>query len=142
MERKDHDDEIYRTKNGVISIRNENIDGTNANKQTGLSEWLISQKHLILEDVNLIWKDENINIDKKEFNNIRLDLKTKGGGTKIELNTALSKSEKQLLRINANITGNILMPDWDANIDIEISNIDPVKNFSRLNLLSNDGAAN
>jgi len=134
--------EIYRTKNGVISIRNENIDGTNTNKQTGLSEWLISQKHLILEDVNLIWKDENINIEKKEFNNIRLDLKTKGENTKIELNTALSKSEKQLLRINANITGNILMPDWDANIDIEISNIDPVKNFSRLNLLSNDGAAN
>ena len=96
---------------------------------------MISQKHLILEDVNLIWKDENINIEKKEFNNIRLDLKTKGENTKIELNTALSKSEKQLLRINANITGNILMPDWDANIDIEISNIDPVKNFSRLNLL-------
>ena len=62
--------EIYRTKNGVISIRNENIDGTNTNKQTGLSEWLISQKHLILEDVNLIWMDEKINIDKKEFNNM------------------------------------------------------------------------
>ena len=33
-------------------------------------------------------------------------------------------------------------PVVDENIDIEISNIDPVKNFSRLNLLSNDGAAN
>ena len=68
---------VYRNKDGAISIKNDNSLNTNVNNQPGLTEWLFTQKYLILKNVNLVWNDENINIGSKEFNNISLELKNK-----------------------------------------------------------------
>ena len=46
---------VYRNKDGAISIKNDNSLNTNVNNQPGLTEWLFTQKYLILKNVNLVW---------------------------------------------------------------------------------------
>ena len=134
--------EVYRDKKGVISVKNENVIDTNKNNHAGLTKWLFAQKYLILENLNFIWNDENINVEKREFNNVSLELRAEDKKTKIEINVALSQDEKQLSKINADITGDILTSNWDGNVVIEIINIDPVKNTNKLTFLSTNGVAN
>ena len=116
---------VYRDNDGAISIKNDNSLNTNVDNHPGLTEWLFTQKYLILKNVNLVWNDENINIGRKEFNNISIELKTDKRNTKIELNTTLSQQEKKLFKINANITGDILTSTWQGDINFELINIDP-----------------
>ena len=133
---------VYRNKNGIISIKNDNSLNTNVNNRSGLAEWLFTQKYLILKNVNLVWNDENINIARKEFNNISLELKTDKKNTRIELNTALSQQEKQLFKIKANITGNILTSMWQGDINFELINIDPTRLTNKLYAFSDGGLSN
>ena len=133
---------VYRNKDGVISIKNDNSLKTNMINRSGLAEWLFTQKYLILKNVNLVWNDENINIVRKEFNNISLELKTDKKNTRIELNTALPQQEKQLFKINANITGNILTSMWQGDINFELINIDPTRLTNKLYAFSDGGLSN
>ncbi len=133
---------VYRNKDGAISIKNDNSLNTNVNNQPGLTEWLFTQKYLILKNVNLVWNDENINIGRKEFNNISLELKKDEKNTQIELNTALSQQEKQLFKINANITGDILTSTWQGDINLELINIDPTRLTNKLYIFSAGGLSN
>ena len=133
---------VYRNKDGVISIKNDNSLKTNMINRSGLAEWLFTQKYLILKNVNLVWNDENINIVRKEFNNISLELKTDKKNTRIELNTALPQQEKQLFKINANITGNILTSMWQGDINFELINIDPTRFTNKLYAFSDGGLSN
>lgn len=133
---------VYRNKDGVISIKNDNSLKTNMINRSGLAEWLFTQKYLILKNVNLVWNDENINIVRKEFNNISLELKTDKKNTRIELNTALSQQEKQLFKIKANITGNILTSMWQGDINFELINIDPTRLTNKLYAFSDGGLSN
>ena len=133
---------VYRNKDGVISIKNDNSLKTNMINRSGLAEWLFTQKYLILKNVNLVWNDENINIVRKEFNNISLELKTDKKNTRIELNTALPQQEKQLFKINANITGNILTSMWQGDINFELINIDPARLTNKLYAFSDGGLSN
>ena len=112
------------------------------NNQPSLTEWLFTQKYLILKNVNLVWNDENINIGRKEFNNISLELKKDEKNTRIELNTALSQQEKQLFKINANITGDILTSTWRGDINLELTNIDPTRLTNKLYIFSDGGLSN
>ena len=133
---------VYRNKDGVISIKNDNSLNTNANNQPGLTEWLFTQKYLILKNINLVWNDENINIGRKEFNNISIELKKDKKNTRIELNTVLSQQEEQLFKINANITGDILTSTWQGDINFELINIDPTKFTNKLYIFSDGGLSN
>ena len=133
---------VYRNKGGEISIQNDNSLNTNVNNQPGLTEWLFTQKYLILENVNLVWNDENINIGRKEFNNISFELKTDKKNTRIELNTAPQQQEKQLFKINANITGDILTSTWQGDINFELINIDPARLTNKLYTFSDGGLSN
>ena len=133
---------VYRNKDGAISIKNDNSLNTNVNNQPGLMEWLFTQKYLILKNINLVWNDENINIGRKEFNNISIELKKDKKNTRIELNTVLSQQEEQLFKINANITGDILTSTWHGDINFELINIDPTRFTNKLYIFSDGGQSN
>jgi len=125
--------EIYRNKDGLISIKDENTFNTDTHGQTGLTKWLFAQKHLILKNVSLTWDDENIEVTNTKFENISIDLKTIEKNEKIEINLNLPHlPHYQPLKIKAEITGNISTSDWDGNISIEGTYIEPEKLFKKL----------
>ena len=134
--------EIHRNKKGEISIKNNNLANTSKNNREKLTKWFFSQKYLILENLNLIFYDEKITAEKKEFNNVNLELRTKDKETEIDIYITLSQDKKQLSRIKANITGDIFTSSWNGDIDIEMINMDPMKYFDDLSLFSKNGTAN
>ena len=103
------------------------FDETKEYDQDKLMKWLFSQKHLILENLNLIFHDEKIVAEKKEFNNVSMELRAKDKETEINIYVALSQDKEQLSKIKANINGDILTSSWNGNIDIEMINMDPMK---------------
>ena len=126
--------EIHRNKKGEISIKNNNLANTSKNNREKLTKWFFSQKYLILENLNLIFYDEKITAEKKEFNNVNLELRAKDKETEIEIYVTLSQDKKQLSRIKANITGDILTSTWQGDIDLELINIDLSKLTNKLSV--------
>ena len=126
--------EIYRNKDGLISIKDKNTFNTDKHGQAGLTKWLFSQEHLILENVNLTWNDENIEITDTKFENVSIDLKTIEKNEKIEINVNLPNlPHYKPLKIKAEITGNIsTTSDWDGIISIEGAYIEPEKIFKKI----------
>ena len=106
--------EIYRNKNGLISIKDENTFDSDGYKQAGLKKWLFSQKHLILDDVNLTWNDKIFEVTNTKFKNLSIDLKNIEKNEKIEINVKLPNlPEYQPLKIKAEINGDIYTSDCD-----------------------------
>ena len=125
--------EIYRNKNGLISIKDENTFDSDGYKQAGLKKWLFSQKHLILDDVNLTWNDKIFEVSNTKFKNLSIDLKNIEKNEKIEINVKLPNlPEYQPLKIKAEINGDISTSDWDGNISVEGSYIYPERFFKKL----------
>jgi len=118
--------------------------GLNAdtNNGTALSEWLLKQKHIILENASVIWHDEKSTKESKQFSNVRLELKTHKQRIQLGAHITLPEQYGQFLSMKMDVTGNILTPDWSGSIYVEAENINPTDLLDDLPVKCVGGNAN
>jgi len=135
--------EFTRNPDGSISIRSDNNNrfSTGPNN-TALSEWLLKQKHIILENASVTWHDERLSKKPKHFSNVRLELKTHKQHVQLWAFIKLPEQYGQSLSIKMDVTGNILTPDWSGAVYVEAKEINPTDLFKNLPFKSIGGNAN
>ncbi len=135
--------EFTRNTDGSISINdNENKNLSNNSGNNALSGWLLKQKHITIENANLIWHDKKATKEPQQFSNVHLDLKTKEQRIQIGANILLPKEQGRSLTIKMDVTGNILTPEWKGSIYAEAKDIIPTSFLKDLPIKSIGGIAN
>lgn len=119
---------LTRNTDGSISINKDKNNNINAhsNNNAALSGWLLKQKHIVLENANLIWHDKKESKEQLKFSNVRLELKTQEQRVQVEAYIPFPKQHGQSLTIKMDVTGNILTPDWNGSVYIEVKEINPI----------------
>jgi uncharacterized protein (TIGR02099 family) len=135
--------EFTRKLDGSISISNKHDDSlkTKPENNTALSEWLLSQQHIIIDNAKLTWHDKKLSKDRQYFSNVKLELKTYKN--RLQLNTFIPLPEKhgQSLSMNMDVQGNILTPDWQGSIYIEANKVNPADLLDEFPIRSIGGGA-
>jgi uncharacterized protein (TIGR02099 family) len=136
--------EFTRNIDGSISInsgKNNNIN-TNPKNNAALSEWLLKQKYIVLENANLIWHDKKASKEKRQFSNVQLKLKTQEQRVQVGLYIPLAEKLGQSLTMKMDVTGSILTPDWNGTVYLEAKEINPTNLLDDLPVKSIGGSAN
>ncbi len=136
--------ELSRNIDGSISISNDknNSLNTSPDNNAALSEWLLKQKHILIENANLAWHDKKASKEKQQFSNVQLELKTQEQRVQAAAYIALPEQHGQSLTIRMDVTGNILTPDWDGSVYLEAKEINPTNLLDDLSVKSFGGSAN
>jgi uncharacterized protein (TIGR02099 family) len=136
--------EFTRNIDGSISINNDKNNSLSANSDNNaaLSEWLLKQKYIKLENANLIWSDKKASKEKQHFSNVQLELKTQEQRIQVEVFIPLTKKYGQSLAMKVDVTGNILTPDWNGIVYLEAKEINPTNLLDDLPVKSIGGSAN
>jgi uncharacterized protein (TIGR02099 family) len=134
--------EFTRNIDGSISINNDNAINTTSNNNASLSDWLLKQKHIVLENANLIWHDKKAYKIPQQFSNVRLDLKTQGQRIQVGAFIPLTEQHGQSLEVKMDMTGNILTPEWNGTVYIAANEINPTNLLNDLPIKAIGGNAN
>lgn len=132
--------EFTRNDDGSISINNTNNIGATEPDNTAMSGWLLKQKHIKLENANLIWHDKKKQKEKLKFTNAELELKTHKKRLQISADITLPESGDLNLRMD--VFGNVLTPDWKGAIYFEAKNVNPEKLLEGFEIKTTGGIAN
>ena len=134
--------ELTRNIDGSISIDNDNKLSSDTNNNAALSGWLLKQKHIMIENADLIWHDKKASKQKQHFSNVQLELRTQAQRVQVEAYIALPQQYGQSLTIKMDVTGNILTPDWNGAVYIEANEINPTNLLDDLSVKTSGGSAN
>ncbi|MEM7026987.1 MAG: YhdP family protein [Pseudomonadota bacterium] len=132
---------VIKKSDGTITINN--LDGNNQ-AITGtneLAEWLINQRHLILQNVSVSWLDQTNNDLKKQFEDVELSIKAAGDRRQLNADIKLPDTVGQYLSINMDIFGNPLAPGWSGELYVAASGIKGNELFKKMPLHSPSGTA-
>ncbi len=134
-----------RNIDGSISIDNSgqnNLNNNNNTNNNALSEWLLKQKHITLENANLIWHDKKNSKEEQQFSNVKLELKTQDERVQLDAVIPLPEEHGQRLTMRMDVWGNILTPNWRGTVYAEAKNVIPTKLLEHLPIKSSGGIAN
>ena len=135
---------ISRRHDGSLSISSDdepvfNADSTNS---SGLSGWLLKQKHIILEKASVAWHDEKSPRKETQFSNVKIQLKTDKQRVQIEADVTLPEQLGQSLSIKMDVSGNILTPKWSGSIYVEAEKFKAADLLSEYSVINVDGIGN
>ncbi|MCG8380277.1 MAG: hypothetical protein MI865_12505, partial [Proteobacteria bacterium] len=136
--------DFTRNIDGSISISSDkdtNLN-TNSNNETALSEWLLKQKYIIIENANLSWNDKRSAKNPIQFSGVTLELKTDNDRVQLDISLALPENHGKALYVKMDVVGNILTPNWDGTIYLEAKESKPTKLFKGFPIYSTGGTAN
>jgi uncharacterized protein (TIGR02099 family) len=119
--------ELIRKTDGSISISNDNNSNlnTNSDNNSALSGWLLKQKHIMLENANIIWHDKKASKEPLQFSNVQLLLKTQEQRVQVDAYIPLPEEHGQSLTLKMDVTGNVLTPDWKGSVYAEAKEFNP-----------------
>jgi uncharacterized protein (TIGR02099 family) len=119
--------EFIRKIDGSISISddNDNNISTNSNNNSALSEWLLKQKHIMLENANITWHDKKTAKEPLRFSNVQIKLKTQEQRVQVDAYIPLPEEHGHSLTLKMDVTGNVLTPDWNGSIYAEAKEFNP-----------------
>lgn len=135
---------ITRHLDGTISITSDDTANLNntTSSNSALSGWLLKQNYIILENAAVSWLDEKYPHKKKQFSNVRIQLKTDQERVQLEADTSLPEELGQTLSVKMDITGNILTANWDGEIYVETNQLRPADLLDEYAIKSAGGSAN
>lgn len=135
--------EFTRNLDGSISISSDDQNrlNTNTGDNNALSEWLLKQNYIILENATLSWHDKKTSKLPIQFSDVKLELRNDESRVQINASISLPEQYGQSLQINMDITGNVLTPEWDGEIYLEAGNIEPSDLLKDLPVYSENGTA-
>ncbi len=135
--------ELIRERDGSLSISsNQNIPTNNLDDGAALSEWLLKQRYIILENATVMLNDKKNDRPEKKFENARIKLKTDDDRIQLDASVALPDEFGQSLTMKVDITGNILTPNWSGEIFAQADNINPGNLLEDFPVKIFDGNAN
>ncbi len=134
---------ISRKLDGSLSI-NDSKQGfnTNASNNAALSNWLLTQKHLILKHASVTWHDEKSPHKNKQFSDVQIQLRTDKQRLQLDAELSLPEQLGQNLNIKMDVTGNILTSDWRGSVYIATENFKPSDLLDAYPVKSVGGIAN
>lgn len=135
--------ELTRNTDGSISIENNSNNNLNDDSNnSALSDWLLKQKHIRIEDASLVWHDKKASNEKLTFSKVELDLKTQKERIQSSIFIDLPEEHGKSLTVKMDAIGNILTPDWKGSVYIEAREIKPTQLLKNLPIKSINGMAN
>tara|TARA_R110002074_G_scaffold402329_1_gene607443 strand:+ start:175312 stop:179175 length:3864 start_codon:yes stop_codon:yes gene_type:complete len=135
---------ISRRHDGSLSISNDNDPdfNTDSTKSSALSGWLLKQKHIILENASVAWRDERSPEKETQFSDVKIELKTNLQRLQIEADISLPEQLGQSLSVKMDVNGNILTPEWSGSVYIEVEKLNPTDLLNNFSIKSIGGIAN
>ena len=136
--------ELTRKNDGSITISSD-LDDNQASVSSdsaALSEWLLRQKYIILENATLLWNDKKAALPSERFDNVRIELKTDGDRLQLDASVTLPEEYGQSLSAKVDVKGNVLTPDWSGEIFVSAVKINPGNLLEKYSVKSIGGNAN
>ncbi len=120
---------LTRHEDGTISLSNQTVQGSSGQQANpALTEWLLKQRYIILEDATIDWTDNKSGAPLKHFEQVRVALKNDDGRRQLDASVNLPASYGKSVILRMDMLGNPLEADWDGVLYIEANqvNVDSV----------------
>ena len=120
---------LTRHEDGTISLSNQTMQGRPGQQANpALTQWLMKQRYIILEDATIDWTDNKRGTPLKHFEQVRVALKNDNGRRQLDASVNLPAAYGKNMVMRMDILGNPLEADWNGVLYIEANqlNVDSV----------------